>query len=307
MVIKIGILSEISKEWLYLYKDIIELTTNVEEAKYIIYESNGDPIDKILKIKQHYPKNKLIFILSGDQSSFIDDECIWFCNSTKSNTLALKQTQIYVTNPAIFKYYSYNNTHLNNSINNKNIDIYFKGTIWEGLRKDMYNYFKDKKNCVIIQNNNYWNWRTRANQSDIENEAFDEYNNISKCKLCLCPKGNGNSSMRIIEALACKAIPILINDTSKPFNNSWQHVALCFNINIFNNNINDNNDWEYIYKECINLLNNKELYNKMLKNGSDMFENIIFSDKKNKNFKMYNNINTVCFGFSNLIINKILT
>ena len=103
--LKLGFLNNISAEWVYLHNDKIIQVSRVDEADYIIYESNGDPISKIMKILSTYPHHKLVFILSGDMSSHINDTCIWFTNAVKQNGLAKQQTQIFVTNPAIFKYY----------------------------------------------------------------------------------------------------------------------------------------------------------------------------------------------------------
>jgi len=306
--LKLGFLSPISVEWFNLHSDKIDMAKTIDEAKYIIFESNGDPIPLIMKIKAKYPKHKMVFILSGDQNAPIDDECIWFTNAIKPSGLALKQTQIFVTNPAIFKFYECMKKQIDADIGSegvivkREIGIYFKGTIWNGMRTDMYNYFKDKPECKIIENNKYWDWRlnpfTKPTQQQLEDTAFESYNEILKSKLCLCPKGNGNSSMRIIEALACGSIPVLINDFSQPFGYSWEDYGLSFNTNIHN--------WEYIYAKCKELLNDNARLLELQKKGFEFFRNVIYGDSRLPGFKMYNDLNTVCFGFSNLIVNKLL-
>lgn len=306
--LKIGVLTPICGEWFNLHKDKIELVSDIKNADYIIYESNGDPIMIIEKIKKAYPKEKLVFILSGDQNRHIQEGYIWFSNAVKPSGLVKNQTQIYVSNPAIFKFYE-NIRNGNEKIpENRNLDIYFKGTIWEGMRTDMFNSLKDKPRCEIVNNSNYWPWRLgmfKPTQKQLEETAYDSYRGILNSKLCLCPKGNGNSSMRIIEALACGSIPILINDFSMPFGIKWGN----------NENINDDcalvfdtkrHSWDYIYEECIKLINNVERFNKMIKKGNEIFENMIYKDLKLEGFKMYNDINTVCFGFSSLIIDKLI-
>ena len=323
--LKIGLLSPISYEWFNLHLDVLENSNDISEVDYIIYESNGDPIHMIEKIKLSFPKEKLVFILSGDQSNHIDDECIWFSNAVKLSGLAKKQTQIFVTNPAIFKFYelykikndmvietqsetqSETQTILNKYIYTKDrqTDIYFKGTIWDGMRTDMYNSFINKSNCKIIKNNNYWKWRcespVKPKQEELEKTAFESYYDLCNSKLCLCPKGNGNSSMRIIEALACGSVPIIIDDFSSPFGISWgnasNEIALVFDSNKHN--------WKYIYNECNNLINDNLRYEKMKYNGIKYFENFIYCDSKISGFKMYDNIDTVAFGFSKNIITKL--
>ena len=310
--IKIACLTPISYEWLHLHNDKIELTTQINEAQYIIYESNGDPEHVINNIKTNFPNNKLgklVFILSGDKYTHIDNNCIWFTNAVKPSGLCSKQTQIFVSNPAIFKFYTQRN-YISNYISNKIYEtpehrlynIYFKGTIWDGMRTDMYKFFNDMPVCKIIQNNNYWAWRLHntntPTQQELENTSFETYNDMLNSKLCLCPKGNGNSSMRIIEAIVCGSIPVLINDFSCPFNTTWSEIALCFDTSI--------NSWEYIDMCCKNLLNNNEQMIKMQQKGYEYFKNYIYCDSTLHGFKIYNDLNTVCFGFSKLIVNKLL-
>ena len=107
----------------------------------------------------------------------------------------------------------------------RNTNIYFKGTIWNGMREKMYDAFVNKPKCAIKKNNDYWKWRCESlikpTQSDLEDTAYESYYALTNSKLCLCPKGNGNSSMRIVEALACGSIPILINDFSAPLDRPW--------------------------------------------------------------------------------------
>jgi hypothetical protein len=308
---KVGLLNPISNEWFNLYSDILEISNNISDVDYIIYESNSDPVQIIEKVKSTFPKDKLVFILSGDTNNHIENECIWFTNAVKPSGLARKQTQIFVTNPAIFKFYDmFKNVDTKNndiSIRARNTDIYFKGTIWEGMRTNMYNAFANKPNCKIIKNDNYWNWRCgsiiKPTQTELENTANDSYYDLTTSKLCLCPKGNGNSSMRIIEALACGSIPILINDFSSPFDVSWREDAYGNEISLVFDT--SKHSWDHMYEECTKLLNDKPRYEKMKNNGIKYFENVIYCDSKLNGFKMYNNIDTVAFGFSKLIIDKL--
>jgi len=126
--LKLGFLNQISAEWVHLYKDSIEQVSKVDDADYIIYESNGDPVPVIMNILATFPRNKLVFILSGDQSLHINDESIWFTNAVRSSSIGLakRQTQIFVTNPAIFKYYEKIGRGFT-QIRKRHIDIYFKG------------------------------------------------------------------------------------------------------------------------------------------------------------------------------------
>jgi hypothetical protein len=174
------------------------------------------------------------------------------------------------------------------------------------MREEMYNYFNkvesdNKMSCLIEKNNNYWDWRLRnikfPTQLDIENEAYKSYEVMEEALLCLCPKGNGNSSMRIIEALGCGAIPILINDFSAPFGISWSEIGLVFDTN--------KHSWEYIYNECYKLIRDNDRLEDMQKKGFEYFKNVIYGDARIPEFKIYNDLNTVCFGFSKLIIDKL--
>jgi hypothetical protein len=307
--LKLGVLTPISGEWFELHKDKIELCQDINKADYIIYESNGDPIHIIEKVKRSFPSNKLVFILSGDQNGHIVPNYIWFSNALPLSGLISNQTQIYVTNPAIFKFYENLKSGKEMRIETRSLDIYFKGTIWSGMRTEMYNSLSNKPRCEIINNNYYWPWRFSAvkpTQEQLEDTAYDSYRGILNAKTCLCPKGNGNSSMRIIESLACESIPILINDFSEPFGVKWgrnsnpnDDCALVFDTSIHN--------WEHIYNEIQKLINDESRYNNMILRGKEIFNKMIYVDSALNGFKMYKDINTVCFGFSKLIIDKLIT
>lgn len=315
--LKLGFLNPISGEWVKFFTSTstsicdnnqIEQVSRVDDADYIIYESNGDPVHVIMKIKATFPKNKLVFILSGDQSQHIDNDCIWFTNAVLSSGLARRQIQVFVTNPAIFKYYDKNIKDRGViEFKKRYIDVYFKGTIWSGMREDMYNHFTKSNQmsikCYIQKNNDYWSWRlnnqNKPTHAEIEQEAYKTYEIMEGALLCLCPKGNGNSSMRIVEAIACGAVPVLINDFSAPFGNSWEEsgVALAFDTKV--------HTWDHIYDECCKLIGDKERLEKMQKKGQEYFKDFIYGDARLPKFKMYENLDTVAFGFSNLILDKL--
>jgi hypothetical protein len=192
-------------------------------------------------------------------------------------------------NPAIFKY--------NYKPVEKTIDVFFKGTIWEGMRTEMYNYFLDKPHFIIEKYSQYWDWRLgqKPTSEDLENKSFELYDQIARSKISLCPKGNGSSSMRIVEALACKSVPVLINDYSRPFDIDWSDFCLVF--------FTDKHSWEYIHDEIIKLLNDERRLNYMAELGYQFYKEIVSADI-NK-MPMYKDLNQVSFGFSSLIINKL--
>ena len=306
--LKIGVLTPITGEWFTLHKDKIELCQDIKNADFIIYESNGDPISTIEKVKRSFPSNKLVFILSGDQNGHITSGYIWFTNAVGPGGLVPNQTQIYVTNPAIFKFYNNLKTGKEIPFGHRGLDIYFKGTIWPGMRTEMYKALANKPRTEIMNNSNYWPWRFSAQkptQEQLEQTAFDSYRGILNSKLCLCPKGNGNSSMRIVEALACGSIPVLIDDFTAPFGVKWagnidrnMDCALAFDSRI--------HTWDFIYNECMALINDRARYEKMYDRGQEVFSKMIYCDSELEGFKMYKDINTVCFGFSSLILDRLI-
>uniref|UniRef100_A0A6C0HMT4 Exostosin GT47 domain-containing protein n=1 Tax=viral metagenome TaxID=1070528 RepID=A0A6C0HMT4_9ZZZZ len=309
--IKVGFFSSISSEWFHLHKDRFEQIGDIAVAKYLIYESSGDPIDVINKIKSQFPKEKLVFILSGDKNEHIDDECIWFTNAVKPSGLAKRQTQIFVTNPAIFKFYRQINNRVTNitPITERAVNIYFKGTIWPGMRTEMANFFKDKVGCNIVANNNYWDWRfsiKKPSNEQIEQTAFESYNDMLGVKLVLCPKGNGNSSMRIIESIVCGAIPILIDDISAPFENDWSNIALVFNSKENNCKYTGYTMWDNIWDECNKLLNDNDRMIKMQNAGIQYFKDVVYSDYTKLGCEMYKDLGTVCYGFSGKIMEYLI-
>ena len=179
------------------------------------------------------------------------------------------------------------------------------------MRQAMYDFFSKPRtpamssmssmSCLIEKNNDYWDWRLNSvkkpTQAEIEDTAYKSYDIMaSNAIMTLCPKGNGNSSMRIVEALGCGSIPILIDDFSAPFGVSWEEagIALSFDTRI--------HTWEYIYSQCNKLLNDRERLEKMQKKGQEYFKTVIYGDSRAKAFKMYDNLDTVAFGFGGKIL-----
>ena len=65
-----------------------------------------------------------------------------------------------------------------------------------------------------------------------------------------------------------------------------------------NNTIKSKNELEELERDL------REMRNK--KKGNEYFENIVYGDYKNIHHKMYKDLNTVCYGFSTQIINKLI-
>lgn len=282
-------INPISFEWANYFNNINISNELNNDCDFYIFESNGDPIHYINHLKQILPNNKLVFILNGDQSSTIDNECIWFSNAVKPSGLCKYQTQIFVYNPSILKY--------NYVERNKTIDVFFKGTIWDGMRTEMFEYFKNKPNFTMKKYNEYWDWfiQTRPNLQQLEQKSFEFYNEIANSKISLCPKGNGNSSQRIIESLACKSVPVLINDNSKPFGYDWSDFCLVF--------FTEKHSWEYIENQILQLLNNEKKLLEMQEKGFLFYKNVICKDLKN--IPLYTQPKHVSYGFSSLIVDKL--
>ena len=185
-----------------------EVVTNADEADWIIYESVGEPIQDIICARNKYPRNKLVFILSGD-NDFSDNECLWFASNVKP---AENKFQIYITNPRIYKTEA--------AFESKTTFGYFGGTIWNmPERQFMYSL---PERWIIEPVNNYWGLSPDQKVS-VSNNSYEK---IKKSKYTLCPRGKGPSSMRIAEALACGSIPIMINDNTNPFDDNFGDLAV---------------------------------------------------------------------------------
>ena len=187
-----------------------EITNTPEEADYIIYESTGDPSEEIKGVKEvyHYRRKDLIFILSGD-IDFSDNESWWFATTLVPN--GVNKYQIYTTNPRLCSSVP--------SYSDKKILGYFGGTIWNSPSRQ---FLKTLSEEWLIEENNYWDLpyeeKNKVTQSS--------YTKMRHSYYTLCPKGNGFSSMRIAEALACGSVPILIDDYSNPFNENYGNIPV---------------------------------------------------------------------------------
>ena len=184
------------------------LVSNPDYADWIIYESVGEPIQEINNARNRYPRNKLVFILSGDRD-FSDDVSLWFASNVKPSP---NKFQIYITNPRIYA--------VEPSLEPKSIFGYFGGTIWDTAERQFMHSLSDR--WLIEPVNNYWGL-TPPEKVEISNNSYEK---IKKSTYTLCPRGKGPSSMRIVEALACGSIPILIHDHTNPFDDNFGDLIL---------------------------------------------------------------------------------
>ncbi len=299
-MIKIYLLNPISNIWVSK-SFFLTVTQHIQNADFILFEQNGDPIQTIFQIKAQIPTqfhHKLVFILSGDQNIHIDDHCNWYTCAIKPNGLARHQHQIFVTNPSIFRYSNIiKPINLNKS---RNIDIYFKGSIWPGMRTKMKEELEIYPNVNIEDFTAYWDWRFEKDRSEkeIEEKAFELYDTLCNVKLSLCPKGKGNSSMRIIESIACGAIPILIDDFSAPYGFDYSQFCLVFD--------SKSDSFESIYESCMDLINNSEKYKLYQKRGYEFYQNVVCCDFKNNNYYDYSDLNTILYGSSTFLIHHLI-
>lgn len=299
-MISLFLINPISKLWIEK-SHFLTITSNLHNANFIIFEQNGDPIHSILHIKSQIPPNlhhKLFFILSGDQNSHIDDFCNWYTCAIKPSGLSRFQRQIFVTNPSIFRYSNPIKPVID--LNKKrNIDIYFKGSIWHGMRTQMKEVLEIYPNVMIEDFTSYWDWRFEKNRTEkeIEEKAFELYDTLTNVKLSLCPKGKGNSSMRIIESIACGAVPVLIDDFSAPYGFDYSQFCLVFD--------SKSDSFESIYESCMEFINNESKYKYYQKRGYEFYQNIVCCDFK-KNYYDYHDINTILYGSSTFLIHDLI-
>jgi len=283
---KIYLITPECNNWLPFHKDRIELVDNAEEADYILYEKYSYPMSEINHLKATYPKNKLVFLLSADQSDFLDDECIWFTCAT-NGALKKRQTQIPCINPSVFRY-NYVDVE-------KTGDVYFKGTIWP-FREAMFDYFSQKPNCSMNRFDNYWSNVGDGSQADefITQSAVMMYDEMSKYKISLCPKGLGSSSMRIIESLRCGCIPVLIDDFSAPYGIDWKTVGITFDPSRYT--------WDDLYQQIMELLTDEERMEKMRAEGQRIFNEILATDLQKGPCTTFK---TVIWGSSHMVVDKL--
>lgn len=192
-------------------KEGCECVTTPSEADYIVYESTGDPSSEINNVRVMFKDygRRLVFILSGDRD-YSDDIHTWFASSLTADNKT--KFQIYTYNPRIYsqepKFYE------------KKFKGVFQGTIWNTPeRQCMRNLSKD---WIVKSTTGYWDMNPEQ-RLDI---TMSSYDNMRRAMYTLCPRGNGPSSMRVVEALACGSIPVLINDNTNPFEEDFGGLAI---------------------------------------------------------------------------------
>lgn len=296
--LSIYIVNPISLLWVRRYS-FLQPTPHLLQADFILYETPGDPIQNIVAFKQQVPAHlhpRIVFILSGDQSTPIDNTCLWYTCAVRPTGLARHQKQIFVTNPAIFRYQNPTTPPIRTS---RQIPIYFKGSIWPGMRTAMKEALEAREGVVLEDYTTYWDWRFAQPRTDreIEEKAFELYQTLSQSLLSLCPKGKGNSSMRIVESIACGAVPVLIDDFSAPFGYDYSRFSLVFDTKI--------HSWDQIYEGCLALLQDTARLQEYQRRGRHFYEKIVCADFAEGTYYDYTSVDTVAYGFSSLIVSDL--
>jgi hypothetical protein len=83
------------------------------------------------------------------------------------------------------------------------------------IRQEIYNVFKDKSDC-LIKANAQWYYENNVygqKQNEIISEDFFYKNNLFESKFTLCPSGTGPNSIRLWEALSFGCIPVILSDS----------------------------------------------------------------------------------------------
>jgi hypothetical protein len=297
-MISIYIVNPISLLWIQRYA-FFQITPHLHLADYILYETPGDPVQSILDFKKEVPQHlhpRIVFILSGDQSSPIDDICLWYTCAVRPTGIARRQKQIFVTNPAIFRYHNPRSPEIRTA---RQIPIYFKGSIWPGMRTAMKEALEGRDWVLLEDYTTYWDWRFAQPRSDreIEEKAFELYQTLSQTLLSLCPKGKGNSSMRIVESIACGAVPVLIDDFSAPFGYDYSRFCLVFDTKI--------HSWDQIYEGCLELLRDTTRLQEYQRRGRDFYQKVVCADFADGAYYDYTRVDTVAYGFSSLIVSDL--
>ena len=75
----------------------------------------------------------------------------------------------------------------------------------------------DPTNGVHIEAKNWWDSKHDVNPEARLVMAQEAIMFNTNSTFVLCPRGNGPSSMRLVEAMGCGAIPVLLDDWSAPF------------------------------------------------------------------------------------------
>lgn len=103
---------------------------------------------------------------------------------------------------------------------NKNIFASFVGSFTHPIRHELYNICKNQPNYYFSGQN--WN-------SVVQKSKLNEHIEItSKSKFCLCPRGYGNTSFRLYEAMQLGAVPVYIsNDFFLPWSDELDWNEFC--------------------------------------------------------------------------------
>ena len=293
--------SETTTEWLKYYNNVFHLEKMPALADIILHESVGDSNHTLIRRLVSSSKlsgKKLILIVTGDNPPLeaIEGQAhvLLFAPRTKEHSGIPMSNQIVIPTTAsqMFEH--------NPIIKERNHLIWFRGTVWPGLRTDMKTQLSGRVGVEIHDLHGYWQTRGRLavgrnEDSWVRTMGENFQQELDSVVFALCPKGNGSSSMRIWEAVISGAIPVLINDNTRIVFGRYNLDDFCLR---FNTSVHT---WNDIYEGIMNAQSRIS----DLQSAGQMFRNVLRHDYDTHPGTHPKTVREVAHGFSAEIVGAI--
>lgn len=176
----------------------IKLVTNKDEADYVWYHTVGDSKDvqKDLDAIAEMDKPAIVLITGDDKPARLPNGYI-FGTCTGFNIP-----------------YEYDK-FIPNYLNGWNPSPRIHLATFRGAKNTWMNRHKMEVDGVRVTWGDWWN--TKENRPKLASDYVAE---LGSSVFSLCPRGNGRSSMRLMESMLLGAIPVRLDDWTKPFGNT---------------------------------------------------------------------------------------
>jgi Exostosin family len=227
-----------SNPWL-VANPLVSIEDNINDADILVYQAECDKNEISIDINHFlsaYPTKLIIFIISSDQvnvpSNCANPDKSLFFATNKNKGSNCRQTQIPYyrnLNGGILPNMKILHELKNNEgphLNNRQYICSFLGSSWTYQPRNMLSYLNKYADVKVEFNDKFWRDNNYRNPDYTKTVQVKSNQLLLSSIFTLSPRGNGISSMRLIESIMLGSIPILMNDEMKPFENNMTSFAI---------------------------------------------------------------------------------
>lgn len=306
--VRVLAIDDVSRSWLRYYPSILVPVDDVRDADIVLHETVGDRNHDFVRklVSSSRCSGKLIVIaVSGDNpplEAIEGQEHVLLLAPRTPEHKGVPLTNQVVIPTISSTMYDHAPPPLGSP---RNILMYFRGTLWPGLRSEMNAALQGRDGVVIEGVTGYWDTRGSFDSGLSESEWLREqslgyFHRMDTSLFALAPRGKGSSSMRVWEALLSGAVPVLIDDSTRIVLGQYDLHSFSLHFDT------SKTSWTDIYASVRSVSRNATLLSTLQRNGRLFCDSVLRRDFLTGGRKDPLEISDVLHGFTGEVLAVLL-